>query len=178
MLIVALFFLTAWLLSCQSGDDDDDDTDSGDDDDSNTTADPECDDTHLSQLLGISLKVNGSYVEMPAEVKTSDELTIEMEYADEDCNLEGGHIRISPAPWDPQFHALDEYLYHTYDIGSEIGCSSEKEGKPYSLELDPSGYIIPEDLQRTFPMDLRLSDRCAFACVPDYLPLDFTVVED
>ena len=186
LLLLAFLIGTSWLLSCQTGDDeddndvdsDDDDNDSGDDDDSNETPDPECDDTHLSQLLGISLKVNGNYVEMPAQVKTTDELILEMEYADEDCNLEGGRIRISPDQLDPQLFALDEYLHHTYKIGPEIGCSSDKEGKPYSLELDPNEYLLPENLERTLPMDLRLSDRCHFACVPDYLPLDFTVVED
>ena len=175
-LVVVLFVFAAWLISCQSGDDDDEDTYSGDDDDSTWDPDPECDPTIRPQLLGLSLRVNGVLVEMPADVKVTDELIVEMEYADEDCNLEGGRVLITIDPEEPSLFSLDELIRYYYDIGSDVGCSSEESG-PYPIALDPNDYIIPDDLERIYPLHFKMRDICKNSD-PFWLPLDFTVVTD
>jgi len=135
---------------------------------------PGCDNRNKPLLQGISLIVNNKEVEMPAVVRTTDNVKIAMNYFDKDCDLVGGYIEIKPDSNEPD--TLDDILRHYYTIAN-IGCSSEEEGKPYFLSIDPIDYLLPADLKRTLPMEFSLEDSCTYESKPFFLPLDFTVTD-
>jgi len=135
-----------------------------------------CEGTESPMLLGVELIVNGEQTTMPATVLITDQLEIAMEYYDADCNLNGGNIRILPDTLEPKYGELDDYLYHIYFI-TNSGCSSDQEGAPYYLNITPTDYLLPTNLERTLPLEFHLEDVCGFPSQPFFLPLDFTVVE-
>jgi len=156
-----------------NSDNDDNNDDSQGPDESPPWISSECIGRDQAQLLGISLIVDGEETEMPAIVFSTDVLAIAMEYSDESCKIEGGLIFINASDKDAE---LTDLIRYHYDI-EEIGCSSAEDG-PFYLYINPIDFILPEGVERNFPMEFRLVDYCYSASKPEYLPLDFTVVEE
>ncbi len=173
IILVALLLLLASALfiglSCDkdNGDNvDDDDNDSDDDDFVGET----CfgfPDSIYPELISVTAIVNDVEVEMPVTITTADTLTLALEYFDQDCNLDGGYIYIGPnglndgcaEGGDAQMSKLKEYVHMQIDL-IDIGCSSEEEGAPYLLELDPGDLVIPDDVTRNCPWVIVLNDSC------------------
>jgi hypothetical protein len=186
-LLLLLLMIAGFLAAnCSNGDssdeetriDDDDDNDDDDDDDDDQTSggDEFCDNINIGALLmSLTLLINDVAVEMPATVLTTDSLAIAMEYSDAECNLEGGFIMISPDMSEEQIGPLQDLIHDHYSTDG-IGCSSEVDG-PFVLDLDPFHFLLPEGLERQYPMIYYLSDECGAASEPKFLPLDFTVIE-
>jgi len=175
IIIVALLLLLACMLiiglSCDkdNGDNVDDDDNEGDDDDFVGETCFGFPDSIYPELISVTAIVNGAEVEMPVTITTADTLTLALEYFDQDCNLDGGYIYIGPnglndgcaEGGDAQINELSEYVFLEIDF-QNIGCSSEEEGAPYLLELDPADLVIPDDVTRNCPWVIRLYDSCIY----------------
>jgi len=166
VLLWAAMVMTITLWGCakdNSNDGDDDDNDNygngGDYDDWDS---PECENDHAPELLSVQAIVNGVAREWPVTIQEGDALEIAIEYADVDCNLEGGGWGIiaegSQSIWSDGDWFFDE----------EIGCSSEEEGKPYNLPIGTGYFVYPED----GPFLLEIGDSCGETS--NRLPLEIT----
>lgn len=166
-IIFSAFLLIGWLLAIHacSGDDDDEDS-AGDDDtvdddtegdndddllDDDDSADPECAGNTPPDLLSLRYRVNGQYAEPPVSLTTQDNLEFEIEYADVDCNLNGGTVAINMSAPDGSETIVLEKI-------AAADCSSEAAGEPLRFFVDPTElhYILAEADQAV----VVLNDAC------------------
>jgi len=89
-LVLSIFgiLLSINLCSCKDSSNNNNDDDSSYYSDDNDVP-PGCENDIVPELKGIKLFVNGLETQMPAPVHLADNLSIAMEYVDENCNLEG-----------------------------------------------------------------------------------------
>lgn len=162
-----------------SDDDDDADDDSGDDDDVSTPI--PCGESVSPSVSNVTLLVNGSPVTMPATVQEADSLAVSFDYSDGDCTMKGEYLKpgVRITVQQPDFDLYD-YLKHDYTLDENLidECSSEEFGAPYTLELNPSDYVLPESMARTLPLIFLVYDSCGLSNDKheDRTYVDFTVV--
>jgi hypothetical protein len=184
---VAIFCLAFCLLlvvSCQNDqaeDDDETDDDSSDDDSSDDDAvngddepKPGCERNQPVELLGVTAILNGVPADMPFTVSTQDQLALSFEYADADCNLEGGHIHLGLNEGEKDNLDIELIMSMRKDYPLEdIGCSSEQSG-PYLIPIDPTFWLLPDGLERDLPLTGYFDDVCdAGAQNPFYIDIEF-----
>jgi hypothetical protein len=139
--------LCCWFAGC--GDDDDDD--GGDaDDDADGPPDPKCQENSPPELLAVTVVVNGEPVDLPVTIQSSDTLEFRIEYADAECNLEGGDAGLVNPGEPPSF----EFIGPAGLPG--IGCSSEAVGAPYTLTADPAQFLYLFGIVK----ELAIADYC------------------
>ena len=156
MIVVALFAaLVLCVPACDSGDDDDDTCGCyGDDDD-----DQQCAGQAPPELTAINLIVNDEPASMPLTIDTEDELVIEIEFSDADCDLEGASM-IWQSIDNPGDDAGSDLMNWSYSGG---GCSSEQDGAPFAFTVDNS---IFTDAPQGCKLLLYLADQCGYQTEP------------
>ena len=113
-----------------------------------------CEDNQPPQLLGLYyfLKEGESWVqlEMPVSIAPSDfdKFYIRLEYADEDCNLEGGKfwLKFEGGNWQ-----------EVEELPDDIGCSTEQTGYLYPLKLKDA---VGELTSGNYSGGVKWSDVC------------------
>jgi len=125
-------------------DDDDDMSDGADDDDE---MDPACIDNTAPQILGVNYYVNGEAATAPLDILTTDILELEFEYADAECNLDGGGAQL--------FFVNEMASPNSYWKFKNMGCSSE-EANPFRFFVSTLYFVLPEIV----PVFLAIYDYC------------------
>lgn len=139
LVLVLAFGLS--VVACGGGGDDDSDDDTDDDIiDDDTDDDDECDDNHAPALLGVYYILGQEQLTPPVTVSSADSanLGIYFEYADEDCNIPGGHFYIKQTlPEESDWEDLGV-------LPEDLGCSTADSGYIYGFgftqALDPASY--------------------------------------
>ena len=175
-----IFFVACGFNDKSDGDDSDDQVEDDDNDDDIVDDDnePGCENSRRPELLGITLRVNGETVEMGVTVTLDDTLAVALEYADPGCDLGGGRINTRADEREPFLIEINNNILWHYLISDDIGCSSADEGAPYLHQLDPNDYLLPDWVTREYPIHFALYDKCDNVSDPNFLPLDFTVVDE
>ncbi|HPM77152.1 MAG TPA: hypothetical protein PK961_08680 [bacterium] len=142
-------------------DDADDDVDDGDDDDmsdgDDDEIDPDCIGNTAPDLLGVSFFVNGEAATAPLNLLTTDVLEFAIEYADAECNLNGGGAYVQ---------AMGEGVVEETGWGfDDLGCSSEVAG-PHRFYVSPFYFRSADE----GPFYLGIVDKCGGESLT--LPLD------
>lgn len=169
LFLSTLAFAGVWFLfACTDSDDDDDAVaDRGVPVDDSEFDDAACEGNSAPELLGVTAVVNGNPVEMPATIQSTDALELWLEYADADCNLEGGGASFIVYSEDDDASGGQSDLW-SFD---DIGCSSAEEGGPFVLPTD----VATVEGMGNDPFQLIIADACG--AQSNGVTLQFTVVD-
>jgi hypothetical protein len=147
--IFAAFLVAPW--ACDS--DDQELVDVCDGCDNMNDDDEACLGNQAPELLSLAVLVNGEPAEMPLQITLADELDFRFEYADADCNLDGGVAAIS---WQAVSDPGMEGGGPTWDLIG-VGCSSDEAGGPFLISSHPGDFTEQVD---GFVLGFELHDDC------------------